>query len=80
MMRFIATSVDARVFQTHWQKPLFYYVDSDFLPNYGTSYDNRRSTTGCCSWVYAKPIPFPIRANKPIPFIGNAWAYWKNAS
>jgi hypothetical protein len=22
-------------------------------------------------WVYAKPIPFPIRANKPIPFIGN---------
>jgi hypothetical protein len=32
------------------------------------------------AWVYAKPIPFPIRANKPIPFIGNAWAYWKNAS
>jgi hypothetical protein len=24
------------------------------------------------AWVYAKPIPFPIRANKPIPFIGNA--------
>ena len=34
----------------------------------------------CRAWVYAKPIPFPIRANKPIPFIGNAWAYWKNAS
>jgi hypothetical protein len=31
-------------------------------------------------WVYAKPIRFPIRANKPIRFIGNVWAYWKNAS
>jgi hypothetical protein len=28
-------------------------------------------------WVYAKPLPFPIRANKPLPYIGNAWAYWK---
>jgi hypothetical protein len=22
-------------------------------------------------WVYAKPIRFPIRANKPIRYIGN---------
>ena len=31
-------------------------------------------------WAYAKPIRFPIRANKPIRYIGNVWAYWKNAS
>ena len=30
---------------------LYYYVDSDFLPNYGTSFDNRRSTTGYCSYL-----------------------------
>jgi hypothetical protein len=36
--------------------------------------------TGVFEWVYAKPIRFPIRANKPIRFIGNVWAYWKNAS
>jgi hypothetical protein len=35
---------------------------------------------GFALWVYAKFIPFPIRSNKPIPFIGNVWAYWKNAS
>jgi hypothetical protein len=23
-------------------------------------------------WVYAKPLPFPIRANKPLPYIENA--------
>jgi hypothetical protein len=52
MMRFIATtSVDARVCFKRTGKPLFYYVDSDFLPNYGTSYDNRRSTTGYCSYL-----------------------------
>ena len=51
-MRFIATtSVDARVCFKRTGKPLFYYVDSDFLPNYGTSYDNRRSTTGYCSYL-----------------------------
>jgi hypothetical protein len=26
---------------------------------------------GKWEWVYAWPIPFPIRANKPIPFIGD---------
>jgi hypothetical protein len=31
-------------------------------------------------WVYGKPIRFPIRANEPIRYIGNVWAYWKNAS
>ena len=29
-------------------RPLLVYVDSDYLPNYGTRFDNRRSTTG---WV-----------------------------
>jgi hypothetical protein len=29
---------------------------------------------GSPCWVYAKPIPFPIRANnKPMPYIG----YWE---
>jgi hypothetical protein len=40
----------------------------------------RRATVAWVYWVYAKPIRFPIRANKPIRFIGNVWAYWKNAS
>jgi hypothetical protein len=31
------------MFQTHWHKPLYYYVDSDFLPNYGTSYDPQQT-------------------------------------
>jgi hypothetical protein len=26
-------------------------VDSDFLPNYGTSFDNKRLTAGCCSYL-----------------------------
>ena len=48
---FLATSVDARICFKRTGKPLFYYVDSDFLPNYGTSFDNRRSTTGYCSYL-----------------------------
>ena len=35
----------------HSNEPLYYYVDSDFLPNYGTSFDNRRSTTGYCAFL-----------------------------
>jgi hypothetical protein len=51
MMRFIATSVDARICFKRTGEPLYYYVDSDFLPNYGTSYDNTRSATGYCSYL-----------------------------
>jgi hypothetical protein len=37
----------------HRQTSGYYYVDSDFLPNYGTSFDNRRSTTGGCCAFFA---------------------------
>jgi hypothetical protein len=51
MIRFIATSVDARICFKRTGKPLYYHVDSDFLPSYGTAFDNRRSTTGYCSYL-----------------------------
>jgi len=51
LMRYLSTSADARIVFRKTGEPLYYYVDSDFLPNYGTGYDNRRSTTGYCSFL-----------------------------
>jgi hypothetical protein len=51
LMRYLSTSADARIVFRKTGEPLYYYVDSDFLPNYGTSFDNRRSTTGYCSFL-----------------------------
>jgi len=50
-LRWLATVSDARLVFQHTGKPLYYYVDSDFLPNYGTEFDNRRSTTGYCAFI-----------------------------
>jgi hypothetical protein len=50
LLRWLATNSDARIRYRRTGKPLYYYVDSDFLPNYGTSFDNRRSTTGYCAF------------------------------
>jgi hypothetical protein len=47
----LATASDARLVFRRTAEPLYYYVDSDFLPNYGTGFDNRRSTTGYCAFV-----------------------------
>jgi len=49
-LRWLATASDARIVYQRTGEPLFYYVDSDFLPNYGTRFDNRRSTTGYCAF------------------------------
>ena len=50
-LRWLATASDARLVFRRTAEPLYYYVDSDFLPNYGTGFDNRRSTTGYCAFV-----------------------------
>jgi hypothetical protein len=50
LFRWLATNSDARIRYRRTGKLLYYYVDSDFLPNYGTSFDNRRSTTGYCAF------------------------------
>jgi hypothetical protein len=50
LYRWLATAADARIVYKRTGEPLYYYVDSDFLPNYGTSSDNRRSTTGYCAF------------------------------
>ena len=50
-MRYLCTSADPRIVYKRTGKPLYYYVDSDFLPNYGTGMDNRRSTTGYCAFL-----------------------------
>jgi hypothetical protein len=50
LLRWLATNSDARIRYRRTGKPLYYYVDSDFLPNYGTSFDNRRSTAGYCAF------------------------------
>ena len=44
LLRYIATTADCRITYVRTADPLYYHVDSDFLPNYGTSFDNRRST------------------------------------
>ena len=49
-LRWLATASDARIVYQRTGEPLFYYVDSDFLPDYGTRFDNRRSTTGYCAF------------------------------
>ena len=49
-LRWLATASDARIKFERTGEPLYYYVDSDFLPNYGTRFDNRRSTTGYCAF------------------------------
>ena len=51
LMRYLCTSADPRIVYKRTGKPLYYYVDSDFLPNYGTGMDNRRSTTGYCAFL-----------------------------
>ena len=51
VLRWLATASDARLVFRRTTEPLYYYVDSDFLPNYGTGFDNRRSTTGYCAFV-----------------------------
>jgi hypothetical protein len=50
-LRWLASASDARLVFRRTAEPLYYYVDSDFLPNYGTGFDNRRSTTGYCAFV-----------------------------
>jgi hypothetical protein len=50
LLRWLATNSDARIRYRRTGKPLYYHVGSDFLPNYGTSFDNRRSTTGYCAF------------------------------
>jgi hypothetical protein len=50
-LRWLATNSDARLVFQRTGEPLYYYVDSDFLPNYGTGFDNRRSTTGYCAFI-----------------------------
>jgi hypothetical protein len=42
LLRWLATNSDARIRYRRTGKPLYYYVDSDFLPNYGTSFDLRQ--------------------------------------
>jgi hypothetical protein len=51
LMRYLCTCADPRIVYKRTGKPLYYYVDSDFLPNYGTGMDNRRSTTGYCAFL-----------------------------
>ena len=46
MFRYLATHPDSRITYTHTGRPLFLYVDSDYLPDYGSTDSNRRSTTG----------------------------------
>jgi hypothetical protein len=50
-LRWLATTSDARLVFQRSTEPLYYYVDSDFLPNYGTEFDNRRSTAGYCAFI-----------------------------
>jgi hypothetical protein len=51
VLRYLATSGDARIIYQRTNEPCYWYVDSDFLPNYGTIFDNRRSTTGYCAFL-----------------------------
>ena len=56
MMRYLATDANAKIVFRKTGEPLYYYayVDSDFLPNYGTGMDNRRSTMGYCAFLAAE--------------------------
>jgi hypothetical protein len=47
-LRYLATSGDARIIYQRTNEPCCWYVDSDFLPNYGTIFDNRRSLHRSC--------------------------------
>ena len=67
LLRWLATSSDARVRFRRTGDPLYYYVDSDFLPNYGTAFDNRRSTTGYCAFFAGACIH---HVSRPRPYHG----------
>ena len=47
-LRYLRGKPHAGITYRRTGQPLYVYVDSDYLPNYGTRFDNRRSTTG---WV-----------------------------
>jgi hypothetical protein len=47
-------------------EPLYYYVDSDFLPNYGTGMDNWRSTTGYCAFLAGACVTHCSRRQKAL--------------
>jgi hypothetical protein len=48
LIRHLNATTDVSITYRRTGKPLYIYVDSDYLPNYGTRFDNLRSTTG---WV-----------------------------
>jgi hypothetical protein len=49
---------------------LFFFNEALQAPR-GTPTPPVLATAVLPEWVYAKPIRFPIRANKPIRYIGN---------
>ena len=42
-------------------QPLYLYVDSDYLPDYGTRFDNRRSTTGWVAFLAGAAVRWASR-------------------
>ena len=66
LFRYLATSADPRIVFRKTGEPLYYYVDSDFLPNYGTGMDNRRSTTGYCAFLAGACVTHCSRRQKAL--------------
>ena len=53
VLRYIKNTADEPItyHRTQGGATLVGYVDSDYLPNYGDEYDNRKSTTGWCFFI-----------------------------
>jgi hypothetical protein len=51
VIRYLATSGDARIACQRTNEAAYWYVNSNFLPNCGAIFDNRRSTTGYCAFL-----------------------------
>ena len=66
LLRWLATCADPRLRLHRTGKPAYMYVDSDFLPNYGTVFDNRRSTTGFCAFLAGACVSHTSRRQKTI--------------
>jgi KUP system potassium uptake protein len=66
LLRWLATCADPRLRLHRTGKPAYMYVDSDFLPNYGTVFDNRRSTSGFCAFLAGACVSHTSRRQKTI--------------
>ena len=66
LLRWLATGADPRIRFRFTGKAAFLYVDSDFLPNYGTAFDNRRSTSGYCAFLAGACVAHASRRQKTV--------------